>query len=278
MAKRPGAGGIISLGIVFGVICAVAIGSIIRDLRKQSQANWKPVIVALDEIKPRTTITREMIDPITVPEKLVTPGALTKVEEVVGMIAKERIKPKEQIRSTDLVQKGQVPSLAYEIPPGKRAIAIGAGEVQSVGTAVKPGDRIDILATYHDPVSRQETTQMILQNVHVLAVNQGQTDPASGQGASSSMTLAVTPEEGELLTAADRAGVLRIQLRPLQDDTIVPSPGITVRDIPGGKGKIVEATGQQGERATPVIISPPPSRSRPEITVIRATQEQVVSP
>src|SRR5206468_12545568 len=81
------------------------------------------------------------------------------------------------------------------------------------GTSVQPGDRVDIIATYQDPRTRQELTKMILQNVMVLAVNRGKTDADGKEGANSSMTLEVTPEQTERVTAAARSGSLRASLR-----------------------------------------------------------------
>jgi pilus assembly protein CpaB len=266
------------LAIILGLVTAYFIWAYLRDIKKQSEANWQPVVVAVTDIKPRTTISRDMITLARFPQDHLAADAVTEIKQVEGKIALGRIRAKEQIRASDLVQKGQSPTLAYDIPPGKRAVAIAAGEVMAAGSSVKPGDRVDILATYHDPVSRQETTQMILQNVPVLWVNTGETDAAGPGGAKSSMTVAVTPEEVELLTAADRAGALRIALRPVQDQTIVTSPGVTVRDL--GGGKVIGPADQPSSepRSTQIIISPQPTRTRPEITVIRGTQEQTMSP
>lgn len=277
MAKKPGATGILILALALGVVTAILIYRAINNIQQKSEANWQPVVIAVVDIKPRTTISGEMITLARFPQDHLAADAVTDRKQVEGKIALGRIRSKEQIRASDLVQKGQVPSLAYEIPPGKRAVAIGAGEVMAAGSTVKPGDHVDILATYHDPTSRQETTQMILQNVTVLWVNTGQTDAATPGGANSSMTVAVTPEEVELLTAADRAGALRIALRPVQDQTIVSSPGITVRDL--GSGKVIESASSSMEgRSTQVIISPPPSRTGRTISIVRGTQEQTMSP
>jgi pilus assembly protein CpaB len=277
MAKKPGASGIILLAVILGLVTAYFIWAYLRDVKKQSEANWQPVVVAVTDIKPRTTVSRDMIALTRFPQDHIAADAVTEIKQAEGRIALGRIRAKEQVRASDLVQKGQAPSLAYEIPPGKRAVAIAAGEVMAAGSTVKPGDHVDILATYHDPISRQDTTQMILQNVNVLWVNTGQTDTAGPDGAKSSMTVAVTPEEVELLTAADRAGALRVALRPVQDQTVVSSPGVTVRDL--GSGKVIETGQLQTEaRATQVIISPPPSRTRPTISIIRGTQEQTASP
>jgi hypothetical protein len=69
----------------------------------------------------------------------------------------------------------------------------------------------------------------------------------------------------------------------LGDDRIISSPGITVRDL--GTGKSIEpvvvanqpSTGSD-VKATPIIISPPPSRAKPEITEIRGTTKVVTTP
>jgi pilus assembly protein CpaB len=238
-------------------------------------------VIALVEIKPRTKITRDMIRLEQYPKELIAENAKTKVEEVENRMTQRGIAAKEQIRSSDIIAEGQAPTLAFKIPDGMRAIAIGAGEVMAVGTMVQPGDHVDILATYHDPRTRQEITRMILQNVLVLAVNRGQTDTqgqAGKEGANSSMTLAVTPEQGELLAAADRAGALRIQLRSVRDEKIIVSEGVTSRDFAGGKLP-EEGTTTSGDQRTPVnIMLPPPNPRRNEITVYKGSAETQMAP
>lgn len=276
MANKPGPGVIILLAVILGVVTAVLAYKWASDLKQKSEENWQPVVIAVVDIKPRTTVTREMIELTRFPHDKLAPEALADIKQVEGRITLGRIKAKEQIRQSDLVQKGQAPSLAYTIPPGKRAIAIAADEVKAVGTSVKPGDRVDILATYQDPVAKQETTQMILQNVPVLAINLGDTESQGPGGAKSSMTLAVSPEEAELLTAADRAGVLRIALRPVEDQTVIPSPGTSTRDLRGGKAIELPPADQ---RVLPQFT--PPQREQrhgTEIKIIRGTQETVVQP
>ena len=278
MAKRPGAGGIILVAVILGLIAAYLIWSYLQGVDKRNRKNWQPVVIALVEIKPRTKITRDMIRLEQYPKELIGENAKTKVEEVENRVTQKAISAKEQIRATDLVTEGQAPGLAFKIPDGMRAIAIGAGEVMAVGTMVQPGDKVDILATYHDPRTRQEITRMILQNVEVLAVNRGQTDSQGKEGANSSMTLAVTPEQGELLAAADRAGALRIQLRSVRDEKIVSSEGVTTRDFAGGKMPEEGAT-TSGDQKTPVnIMLPPPNPRRNEITVYKGSAETQMAP
>jgi pilus assembly protein CpaB len=236
---RLGVGMFIVLPILLILVVGATVGvfwyhwSYLQSVDKRNRKNWQPVVIALVEIKPRTKITRDMIRLDQYPKELIAEDAKTKVEEVENQVAQHEVFAKEQIRAMDLVTEGQSPTLTFKIPEGMRAIAIGVGEVMTVGTVVQPGDRVDILATYRDPRTRQEITRVILQNVEVLAVNRGQTDGSGKGGANSSMTLAVTPEQGELVAAADRAGALRIQLRSVRDETTIPTPGVTTRDFSG---------------------------------------------
>ena len=275
MATKPGAGGIIGVALILGIATAVLIYFQFQRLEAKSKKNWLPVVVALQDIPPRTKVTREMIELSRFPKELIAENAVTQIEQAENRMATKAISAKEQIRVGDLVQEGQLPTLAVEIPEGMRAVAIGAGEVMAVGTAVKPRDRVDIMATYHDPRTRQELTKMILQNVMVLAVNRGQTDAQGKEGANSSMTLLVKPEEAELLAAADRAGALRVTLRPVKDERVVVSSGATSADF-AGRRILEETMPADTNQAPPIVFSPQPRRN--EITIIRATAEQTVSP
>ena len=275
MAKKSGAGGIILVAVVLAMVAVYFIWNMQRQQELQSAKYYTEVVVALQDIPARTKITREMVTLTGYPKNLVIDGAIRNPKEVDGHTTLVRIKAKEQIRASDLLGEGQAPGLAYDIPPGMRAIAIGAGETMAVGGSVKPGDRVDILATYADPIAHQETTQMILQNVLVLAVNEGVTDQQIKQGAKTSMTLAVKPEEAELLTAADRAGALRVALRGLNEKAVIATQGVGTRDFLGPNTLRFSTTPPDVQRSTPIIISPPRNQ-RPELKIYRGSQETIV--
>jgi pilus assembly protein CpaB len=266
------------VAVIFGLVTGYFLWAWKRSVDAQSEKNWDPVVVAMADINPRTKITRDMITLSSFPKTLIAENTVKKLEDVEGRITLRQINGKDQIRATDLVQQGQTPGLAYDIPPGMRAIAIGAGEVMAVGTSVKPGDHVDILATYSDPRTRQELTKMLLQNVKVLAVNKGQTDQNGKDGANSSMTLAVKPEQTELVAAADRAGALRVSLRGVNDQVVVPTEGVSPRDFtgPGIPADAIMVTNEPNQ--TPVYIMPPAAQRPREIQIIRGEQQQTVSP
>src|ERR1700688_1704001 len=170
MAKKSGAGGIILAAVVLAMIAVYFIWNMQRQQELQSAKYYIQVVTALQDIPARTKVAREMITTTGYPKNLLIDGAIKNPDEVAGRITFVRIKAKEQIRASDLLGEGQNGGITRDTPPRMRAIAIGAGDVMAVGPTVKPGDRISILATYTDPVAHQETTQIILQNVLVLAV------------------------------------------------------------------------------------------------------------
>ena len=157
-----------------------------------------------------------------------------------------------------------------------RAVAIAVDEVKAVGNAVQPGDHVDLIATFQDPRTRQIITKMILQNVLVLFVDQGRADANGQKGASTSISLEVKPEQTELVKAAERSGTLAVTLRPVNESAVISSEGVSERELGGGQA--IPETSPQPER-TPVVIMPPTAatRARPEITIIKGSEEKTIA-
>jgi pilus assembly protein CpaB len=241
--------------------------------------------VAAVDIKSRTKITREMVRFESFPKDLVAETALLRIEDALDRTTQTDIAIKDQVRSTSLLAPGQSFGLAVKVPDGMRAVAIAGDEVRFVGTSVQPGDRVDIIATYFDPRTKQDVTKIILQNLLVLAVNRGETEAGSkGGGAQSSMTLAVKPEQTELLKAAERSGTMSVTLRSTQDKEIIQPVGVTPRDLAAGFGQGDEAFAPETpgpeaseSKSTPVIFVNPQGRGTPketEIKIFRGTDER----
>jgi pilus assembly protein CpaB len=276
MARKSGASGIVVAALLMGIVTAVMLGSYLRSQADKEKKNWQPVVVAAQDIPARTKINRDMIRIDHFPKELIAEGIFTKPEEVVNRLTKDSINAKAQIRSSDVLAPGEAFTMAYKVHDGMRAVAISVDEVRGVGTSVQPNDHVDIIATFQDQRTRQVTTKMILQNVLVLFVDKGRTDANGQQGASTSVTLEVRPEQTELVKAAERSGTLNVTLRPIQDTAIIPSAGVTERELGGGQ-PLSEQTPLQPERTSVIIIPPTSStRQKPEITIIRATTEQTV--
>jgi pilus assembly protein CpaB len=253
-------------------------------MRKQDELNrknWQPVVVAAMDIKTNTKVTREMLRLESYPKDLIAENAITRVEEAVDRMTQNPINNKAQIRHSDLLAPGQAPKLSIRVPDGMRALAIAASEVAAVGYSVQPGDRIDLIATYNDPRTKQDITKMILQNVLVLAVNDGVTDQQGKTGARSSMTLAVRPEQTELVKAAERSGTLAVSLRG-GDSAVVPTEGVSPKEFSSTVTTDTTTLTSVSTEApsTPIIFLKPEGSQRTakdvEVKVIRGSDEKTV--
>jgi pilus assembly protein CpaB len=107
-------------------------------------------------------------------------------------------------------------------------------ELSAVGGMIRPGDYIDIIGNFPFPqvvggkVETRIATVMLFQNVLVLAVGaqieQESLDKGAARSGISTVTLALTPKEAELITYAQQQGKLKLILRSPLDSTIESVP------------------------------------------------------
>jgi len=126
------------------------------------------------------------------------------------------LKP-ERIRSKD--------GLAGFINLGQRAISIPVDTVSSVTNLVKPGDRVDLIASFRFPELKGDKTMdmvtlTLLQNVYILAVGKDlpvQSKNRRKNKGYSTVTIAVTPKEAEMIIFALQKGRIALSLRSYQE-------------------------------------------------------------
>jgi pilus assembly protein CpaB len=110
------------------------------------------------------------------------------------------------------------------VPPGYRAISIPVDTTSSVTNLINPDDHIDIIGTFRFPEMKSDQaldtiTMTILQNVRVLATGanwgtvSGAQLPQTAVRGYSTITLALTPKEVEMIIFASQKGRLSLSLR-----------------------------------------------------------------
>ncbi len=148
----------------------------------------------------------------------VTPRA---AEEAVGAIVRTSFLANEPIRQEKLVRAGSG-FMSAILPAGMRAVAITTdrGGANSVGGFVLPNDYVDVIRVYRDEAagSSEQMSETLLSNVRVLAVGQvvQERNGASVQ-IGETATLALTPQQAEVVTLAQKSGQLSLTLRSIQD-------------------------------------------------------------
>lgn len=211
-----------------GVIVAVVLGGLaviltnvyLQQKAKKMRFEEAAILVAAQEISKGALVEYDMVAFKTMPVPFIQPGALTAKEAAVGKTALATIMPGEQILSTKLAAPGSGLTLAGKTPPGKRAITIDLENVSAVGGMVHPGDHVDILGVFANP----PVTLTLFQDILILAV--GQEMVAAGEGArqkalpgvspraKDSITLALSPQEAQIISVAIGQGKISLTLRP----------------------------------------------------------------
>jgi len=122
------------------------------------------------------------------------------------------IEANEPILEWKITGPGQRASLSALIGEGMTAVTVKVNEILGVAGFVLPGDRVNVLLTRSD-TGRGQYTDVLLQNVRVLAVNQLADDKTETPVVAKGVTLEVSMEDAQKLVLAANVGNLSLTLR-----------------------------------------------------------------
>ncbi len=209
------------------------------------QTNAVETVFAKIDIPQGKVITEDMVYVKFLQKDSVPPEAAPSVVRVIERIAAQPIKKDSIIISNMVVWPTTTETtLAMKTPIGKRAITISAENISALVRMIKPGDYVDIVGLVALPVqiegklSQQPATVSLFQNVLVLAVgsNIGRVDGAAAgrrktadeeapvKESAPLITLALSPEEANLLAFVQEQGKIRLVLRSPGDAKIEALP------------------------------------------------------
>ncbi len=169
----------------------------------------------------------------TIPE-----GAFRNIEELIGDKEKPRyvvgaIAQDEPILSTKITGPGQRASLSALLTEGMKAVSIRVDDVLGVAGFVLPGDRVDIMLTRR-PRDAEAFTDILLQGVRVLAIDQLADDQADKPNVVRTVTMEVSTEEAQKLTLAANVGTLSLALRNVASAQVEAVNAVKIADLGGG--------------------------------------------
>lgn len=231
--KNPRA---LALSIVMGMLALLMQYSCVKKERSALLYDAEPLstLVATVNIPKNVKLDETMVKVVQVPRTWRQPGALEKVEEILGQISASPIQKDEQVLLTKLVSLEDA-GLAFKVPKKKRGIAVAINEVNSVGGHVKPGNYVDILGSFDFGSGEKADlrTVTLFQNVLVLAVGDdlGQSNPQSLNEAAAAdqyvkatsrnngtIVVSLTPLDAQKVTLAQEMGSLSLTLRSLWEE------------------------------------------------------------
>lgn len=180
------------------------------------------VVVAGQDIPFGTTIEAHKLTTIQWPADAVPPGTYNDYSDLLPASGTEPRRAKRAMAQGELVlanklsEFGEKVTIVQTLAPGMRAMAIKVNAETSVGGFVTPGDNVDIMLATNDNSGLRVVT--ILQNVRVVGVDQQADETQEQAQVARTVTVEVSPEAGQKLALAQRAGQLSLTLRNIKQD------------------------------------------------------------
>jgi len=220
---------------------------------EQERQSQVPVLVAKKDIAVNTKLDASMFEVAIAPANQIPPQTASSFEQVLGKEAVAPIQKGEPIMLGKLSSAARktgpsrASSLSTATPSGKRAITIPVDNIASVGGMVKPGDSVDIISllsissaqTGSGSKKKKEVIVPLFQNVSILAVGDETTaeEPSvdekgkakSKASSAKTVTLALTPQEANIIAFVQEQGKLRLVLRSPKDAAAEPAKPIDIK-------------------------------------------------
>ena len=239
--------GLTGIALVLSFVTAVLVYNFLnQSVQKPAVVEGEPVVTARVDIPAKTRITAAMVQESRIPAEYIQPGAVRELPIVIGMVTSETIVGGEQVLQRRLFTDGKQVGFTGVIPAGKRALTVGVSDITGVAGLLKAGDMVDAIVTFDQQVVGDNVSQILLQNILVLAVNKDseaapdqrdlKKDAAKDAGVvkATTVTLAVAPEEAAKIALAEEKGKLRFALRPYLPESSDPvKRPVTPTDIVG---------------------------------------------
>jgi pilus assembly protein CpaB len=204
------------------------------------------VLIANQDIEFGAEIEPQMLAFQAWPRDAVPPGAFTQVSAVTGdeqtepRRARTKLYKGEVLLAPKLSNFGEKVTIVQKLGTNTRAMAIKVNAETAVGGFVTPGDFVDILMTTRGGDDGMQVVT-ILQNIRVIGIDQQAEDNADQPEVARTITVEVSPADGQKLALAQTAGTLSLTLRTKDGVIDAPLDMIGMRDLLQEKSPTEEA-------------------------------------
>lgn len=210
------------------------------------------VVVADRDIVLGQPIEAQLLTTIDWPAASVPEGVFTNFDELIAAPGADPRRARGAIAAGELIlasrvsEFGEKVTIVQTLADGHRAMAIEVDAETAVGGFVTPGDYVDVVLTHGRNQDLRAVT--ILQNIRILGVDQDSNERSDAPEIARTVTVEVTPNEGQRLALAQHAGTLSLSLRTQAVEEDSPLEVVRLSDI------LQEITPEQEEVSTTTVI------------------------
>jgi len=225
MVKRRGLI-LVLLSLMMAVGAAVVANKWVNgQLVTQASAapNTQLVVTAAISIPFATKVEARHLRLTEIPEGVLPTGTYTDLTDVEGKVSTTSIARGEILVAERFAAHGRGSTLAALIGPNMRAVTVRVDDVIGVGGFLLPGNKVDVLSARRDR-NQRATSETILTNIKVLAVDQTAATEANEPVIVRAVTLEMSSKEAEKIVKARTEGTIQLTLRNPEEEEIVPEP------------------------------------------------------
>ena len=229
---RPSSIVMLAVALVLGISAAVLSKIWLQAQVSQPQiaksaptVDMGTVVIAAKSLRFGNRLAQRSLREVEWPSKAIPAGAFKKINDIVNgkdrRVVLSAIEENEPVLGWKITGPGQRASLSALIGEDMKAVTIRVNDVLGVAGFVLPGERVDILLTRTEtvetgdkqPIQKNTFTDVLLQNVRVLAVDQLADDRTEEPAPAKAVTIEVNTRQGQKLALASSVGQLALALR-----------------------------------------------------------------
>ena len=260
---------VIVIAAILGIAAVIIANGYLSGVETQQdqaaeQGRLVQIAVARAPMEYGTVLTAENIRMVSWPATSLPAGAFQSLKGLYGQgeprVALRPIEAGEPILPGKITGPGGRASISALLDPAMRAVAVRINDVAGVAGFVLPGDSVDVLITRQPKLdgesgSADQITDILLQNVRVIAIDQSPSEKSTEPVVGKTVTLAVDQQGAQKLALGGQVGTLSLALRNAADQDNFASSTVGTRDL--GEGDYRNSY-FSGGRASTVAANPFP--------------------
>jgi pilus assembly protein CpaB len=247
----------IAFAVLFGLLAVFVAQSWLNSQAEQRmrslEANKKPlststIVVASKPLRFGNELTASHLSESPWPAGSLPQGSFAKIADVLNggkRIALTAIEPNEPVLNSKITGPGQRATLSAMLRDGLKAATVRVNDIDGVGGFVLPGDHVDIALT-RQVDKANASTEIVLQNVRVLAIDQIADERLDKPAVVKAVTLEVDVVGAQKLSLAASIGSLSLMLRKAGEANNQYTRKITLSDLGAPSTPTATPTGPVG--------------------------------
>ena len=275
----------IAFAVVFGLLAVFVAQNWLdsqTEMRMRSlNAQKKPIatrtiVVASKPLRFGNELSAQNLREMAWPEDALPNGSFAKISEMLSggkRVVLTAIEVNEPVLATKVTGAGQRATLSSVLRDGLKAFTVRVNYVDGVAGFVLPGDRVDVALT-RQVDKTAATTDVVLQNARVLAIDQIADERAEKPSVVKAVTLEVNVVGAQKLSLAASVGTLSLMLRKASESNAEYTRRVTLSDLETATTPVA----QERKSAETTTVSVTRASVRQEYNVpIEASNQQAAS-